>query len=72
MSEIFSLQDKDIWVFGGAGYLGQAIVTLLHFTSVTPKLPSRAPRSGTRDITRYFIMILCVNFNLTASEIKRP
>ena len=29
MRDIFSLQDKDIWVFGGAGYLGQAIVTLL-------------------------------------------
>ena len=29
MSEIFSLQGKDIWVFGGAGYLGQPTVTLL-------------------------------------------
>ena len=29
MSDIFSMQSKDIWVFGGAGYLGQAIVILL-------------------------------------------
>jgi len=29
-TSIFSLQNKDIWVFGGAGYLGQAIVKLLH------------------------------------------
>jgi len=29
ITDIFSLQDKDIWVFGGAGYLGQAIVVLL-------------------------------------------
>lgn len=28
-SNIFSLEDKDIWVFGGAGYLGQATVKLL-------------------------------------------
>ena len=27
--DIFSLQGKDIWVFGGAGYLGQATVTVL-------------------------------------------
>jgi NAD(P)-dependent dehydrogenase (short-subunit alcohol dehydrogenase family) len=26
---IFSLQDKNIWVFGGAGYLGQPLVLLL-------------------------------------------
>ena len=30
MNEIFGLQGKDIWVLGGAGYLGQAIVKLLH------------------------------------------
>jgi NAD(P)-dependent dehydrogenase (short-subunit alcohol dehydrogenase family) len=28
--EIFSLRDKEIWVFGGAGYLGQATVLALH------------------------------------------
>jgi NAD(P)-dependent dehydrogenase (short-subunit alcohol dehydrogenase family) len=28
-TNIFSLRDKDIWVFGGAGYLGQATVSLL-------------------------------------------
>jgi NAD(P)-dependent dehydrogenase (short-subunit alcohol dehydrogenase family) len=28
-SDIFSLSGKDIWVFGGAGYLGQATVSLL-------------------------------------------
>ena len=33
MSDIFSLQGKDIWVLGGAGYLGQAIVKLLHSMS---------------------------------------
>ena len=29
MRNIFSLPGKDIWVFGGAGYLGQATVSLL-------------------------------------------
>ena len=29
LTKIFSLQGKDIWVFGGAGYLGQATVALL-------------------------------------------
>ncbi|MGH2644164.1 MAG: SDR family oxidoreductase [Chitinophagaceae bacterium] len=29
VSNIFSLEGKDIWVFGGAGYLGQATVKLL-------------------------------------------
>jgi NAD(P)-dependent dehydrogenase (short-subunit alcohol dehydrogenase family) len=29
INDIFSLQGKVIWVFGGAGYLGQAIVLLL-------------------------------------------
>ena len=29
MNQIFSLQGKDIWVFGGAGYLGQPTVQLL-------------------------------------------
>jgi NAD(P)-dependent dehydrogenase (short-subunit alcohol dehydrogenase family) len=28
--QIFSLKGKDVWVFGGAGYLGQAAVKLLH------------------------------------------
>lgn len=28
-AEIFSLEDQDIWVIGGAGYLGQATVRLL-------------------------------------------
>lgn len=28
-SSPFSLQQRDIWVFGGAGYLGQAVVSLL-------------------------------------------
>lgn len=26
---VFSLQDKNIWIFGGAGYLGQPLVLLL-------------------------------------------
>lgn len=29
LQRIFTLEGKDIWVFGGAGYLGQAIVQLL-------------------------------------------
>lgn len=29
LSEVFSLRDKDVWVFGGAGYLGQPAVSLL-------------------------------------------
>jgi NAD(P)-dependent dehydrogenase (short-subunit alcohol dehydrogenase family) len=29
LSEIFSLRGKDIWIFGGAGYLGQATVQAL-------------------------------------------
>jgi len=29
LSNIFSLQGKDIWVFGGAGYLGQPTILLL-------------------------------------------
>src|SRR5882757_2472916 len=29
LSNIFSLQGKDVWVFGGAGYLGQPAVLLL-------------------------------------------
>src|SRR5579862_8674999 len=29
LSKVFSLQGKDIWVFGGAGYLGQPTVLLL-------------------------------------------
>lgn len=35
MSDIFSLQEKDIWVFGGAGYLGQATVSLLQTMGAT-------------------------------------
>lgn len=30
LHKIFSLKGKDIWVFGGAGYLGQATIKLLH------------------------------------------
>jgi len=30
MKTIFSLHNKNIWVLGGAGYLGQSVVTLLH------------------------------------------
>lgn len=30
MNSIFSLQDKNIWVLGGAGYLGQAVVHTLY------------------------------------------
>ncbi len=29
LSDLFRLQGKDIWVFGGAGYLGQATIQLL-------------------------------------------
>ena len=29
ISNIFSLQGKDIWVFGGAGHLGQPTILLL-------------------------------------------
>src|SRR5688572_26574706 len=29
LHELFSLRGKEIWVFGGAGYLGQASVSLL-------------------------------------------
>lgn len=30
MKTLFSLEGKDIWVFGGAGYLGQSVVRALH------------------------------------------
>ncbi|MDF9798927.1 NAD(P)-dependent dehydrogenase (short-subunit alcohol dehydrogenase family) [Catalinimonas alkaloidigena] len=30
MKDFFGLKNKDIWVFGGAGYLGQSIVSFLH------------------------------------------
>jgi NAD(P)-dependent dehydrogenase (short-subunit alcohol dehydrogenase family) len=29
LTDIFSLKEKDFWVFGGAGHLGQATVSLL-------------------------------------------
>lgn len=30
MKTLFSLEGKEIWVFGGAGYLGQSVVRALH------------------------------------------
>jgi len=30
MKDFFGLKNKDIWVFGGAGHLGQSIVSFLH------------------------------------------
>ena len=29
LADVFSLASRDIWVFGGAGYLGQPTVALL-------------------------------------------